>query len=494
MVCILTGPQHLFEFVNEAHVRVLGFDSTGQTVREAQSESVEVHGILDNVYQTGKTAELHEIPVTLGGRLRYFNLTYAARRDDENKVNGVMILGTEITEQVLSRAELEHAKREAELASDAKSIFLANMSHEIRTPLGAITGFSDLLLRTFPDNSAASGYISRIKRNSAQLGRLIDELLDLSKIEAKRLDIERMPVNLSAAIEDAFSAVSLQAKEKGLEFIVNRLTPIPELAMTDPTRFRQILINLVGNAIKFTERGKVSVDLSVQKKAEQNFLALSVSDTGIGLSADQQARLFQPFAQADNSITRKYGGTGLGLALSRELARLLGGDVLLEKSLVNQGSTFVVTVALGTDAEIKEANRPRKSEIAADNSILKDYRILVVDDSIDNQELMGFYLDQVQAKYEFAGDGEEAVKKTQSAQYDLILMDLQMPKMDGYTAFKAIRGQGNRIPIIAVTAHALKTERDKCFEAGFNEYVTKPINFQFLFDLMKKLMMKAPSA
>ena len=291
MVCILTGPEHRFEFVNDAHVKALTFDASGQTVREAQPESVEVHGILDRVYETGVTAELHEIPVTLGDRLRYFNLTYAARKNDHGDINGVMILGTEVTEQVLNRSELEHSRAIAENANDAKSTFLANMSHEIRTPLGAIMGFSDLLEGTLSEKTTANHYISRIKRNSTQLGRLIDELLDLSKIEAKRLDVERIPVELNSAIEDAFAAVSFQAKEKGLKFTVNRSNSIPEKILTDPTRFRQILINLVGNAIKFTDTGSVTVDMDSKSKGDNVVLEVSISDTGIGFKSRSTKRI-----------------------------------------------------------------------------------------------------------------------------------------------------------------------------------------------------------
>jgi two-component system CheB/CheR fusion protein len=488
MVCILTGPLHLFEFVNEAHVRALGFDATGKTVREAQPESIEVHGILDRVYQTGVTAELNEIPVTLGDRLRYFNLTYAAKRNDDDEINGVMILGTEATEQVLSRSELERARYLAENASEAKSTFLANMSHEIRTPLGAIMGFSDLLVGSFPENSSANNYISRIKRNSGQLGRLVDELLDLSKIEAKRLDVELSSVDLNNAMEDAFAAVSLQAKEKGLVFTIIRLTDIPEKVLTDPTRFRQILINLVGNAIKFTETGSVTVELAATHKLSQTFLEVRITDTGIGLNPDQQKNLFQPFTQADPSITRKYGGTGLGLALSRELARLLGGDIALIRSAPNNGSTFMLTIALGTAEEITEATKPSAKISSSGQSSFAGRKILVVDDSPDNQDLVGLYLDQVNAEYEFASDGEEAIQKIKLGSYDLVLMDLQMPKLDGYTALKRLREDGFHLPVIALTAHALKSEREKCVAAGFNDYVTKPIHLQSLIEAMKRLV------
>jgi two-component system CheB/CheR fusion protein len=477
MVCILSGPDHLFEFVNEAHVKALGFDATGKTVREAQPESVEVHGILDNVYRTGKTAELHEIPITLGDRLRYFNLTYAARRDNEGQINGVMILGTEITHEVVNRTELSRAREEAEKANSTKTRFLANMSHEIRTPLGAIIGFSDLLTQVFPDNETAQNYISRISRNSKQLSRLIDELLDLSKIEANCLHIDRLPMDLNPAIEDVLSAVTLQAHEKGLGFELQKLGELPDQVVTDATRFRQVLINLIGNAVKFTQKGKVTVTLRHFSKDQMDTLEVRVCDTGIGLTQEQVSRLFKPFSQADPSITRQFGGTGLGLALSRELARLLGGDIQLEKTEPNVGSVFCFTIQYPQTRIVAATTRTNPSGLLADDlKKLANRRVLIVDDSADNHVLVSLYLDRAKILHAPAYDGAEAVKMALESEFDLILMDLQMPKMDGLTAVARLRSAGYKQPIIALTAHALRIERERCLANGFNGYVTKPID------------------
>ena len=421
--------------------------------------------------------------------------------DETGRPVRVYGVNVDITERKVIQEKLEEAKLAAERASHAKTAFLTNMSHEIRTPLGAIIGFSELLSSALPVDEKAQGYIERISRNSAQLSRLIDELLDLSKIEANRLEIERVPVDLTAAIEDAFAAIAHRAAEKGLEFEDRRLSNLPRFVRTDPTRVRQILINLVGNAVKFTEKGKITIETRVVHRAsgregaqsggqvDLQFLEMRVTDTGIGLDEIQQRQLFNPFTQADASITRKYGGTGLGLSLSRQLARLLGGDIVLEKSALGKGTTFKFTLSLAPMEE-----HARHQEVAAGGASEKSGRavlngnlILIVDDSTDNQVLVSRFLDRAEASYDVANNGEEAVAMAKKRNYDLILMDLQMPKMDGYSAHAAIRAQGFRNPIVALTAHALKSERDRCYNEGFTSYITKPINPKILVQTIAEL-------
>ena len=502
MVCILSGPEHRFEFVNEAHIKALGFDATGKTVFEAQPESVEVHGLLDGVYRTGITAELTEIPVTLGDRIRYFNLTYAARFDLNGQVNGVMILGTEISHEVLYRIELqaakddaEKARRAAESANESKTRFLANMSHEIRTPLAAVLGFSELLKgRTKPEDADAEIQLDRISRNATQLGRLIDELLDLSKIEAERLEIERTNFNVQTALQDALASVSLMAEQKGLAFKQIFKTEIPKIITTDATRFKQILTNVIGNAVKFTEKGRVEVHVEKFDSHGKHYLRIHVKDTGIGLTAEQKNKLFEAFMQADPSVTRKYGGTGLGLVLSRQLARLLGGDLTLEQSELGAGSTFLINIEIGIqEANGKDLQESREQNLAAnDKNILAGHEILVVDDSVDNQTIISLFLTNVGAKIEIANNGLEAVEKMAAKKYDAVLMDIQMPVMDGYQSLQTVRAQGYDHPIIALTAHAMKDEKERCLASGFTDYMSKPINrallVQRLSDIIKSKM------
>jgi two-component system CheB/CheR fusion protein len=485
MVCILYGPEHTFEFVNEAHVRVLGFDATGMTVRKAQPESIEVHGILDDVYRTGVTAELNEISITLGEHLRYFNLTYAARHDDAGKVIGVMILGTEVTDQVQARQDLKLAKDESEIAraaaeaaSESKTRFLANMSHEIRTPLAAILGFSDLLQATLQDiDDEALDYLNRVSRNATHLGRLIDELLDLSKIEADKLDIERLEFDLMAAIEDSMSSVAHKAAEKGLVFQKSAGGEVPQFLISDPTRFRQILTNVIGNAVKFTDEGHVQIFLEQKKTGDQSFLLVRVSDTGIGLTPEQRQNLFQRFVQADNSVTRKYGGTGLGLVLSKKLAQLMGGDLEVDSSELGRGSSFLLTLPITTSEEWTLLRGQKNPEsLPQVHQPLKDKLILIVDDAPDNQTIIRIFITKAGGQVEIANNGLEAVEKMKQKTYDLVLMDIQMPVLDGYGALNKALENGYTAPIVALTAHALKDEKEKCLEAGFRDYLSKPVN------------------
>lgn len=470
MVCILSGPDHLFEFVNEAHIKVLGFDATGMTVREAQPESVEVHGILDEVYLTGKTAELVEIPVTVTDRLRYFNLTYAARHDSKGQVNGVMILGIEITDQVLARQNLLKAIDASTAANEAKSRFLANISHEIRTPLSAIIGFSELIQPILENSKEGKSYLERISRNAAQLSRLIDELLDLSKIEAEKLEIEQVAIDINKIMEDVFSTMELRAREKSIDLRLRWQSERPGCLVTDPLRFSQILTNIIGNAIKFTETGGVLVQLETQ----ENILSVRVSDSGIGLDTEQQQRIFEPFVQADSSVSRKYGGTGLGLPLSKKLAQLLGGDLILEKSVPGKGTVFRIDIKInGPATQVKPA---LIQESAIEANALSGKKILVVDDSEDNRTIANLFLQTAGAHCVEATNGEEAIQLVQQECFDIVLMDLQMPILDGYQAMYQLKKMHFQKPVIALTAHALKAEKDHCIQAGFSQYLTKPVD------------------
>lgn len=470
MVCILSGPHHIFKFVNESHIKALGFDATGMTVRESQPESVEVHCILDNVYRTGKTAELHEIPVTLGHMIRYFNLTYAARHDSEKNISGVMILGTEVTEQVLNRLELKRAKEFAQNANEAKTRFLANMSHEIRTPLSAILGFGELLRGYIQNHPQALDYIHRISRNASQLSRLIDELLDLSKIEAEKLEVEHETIDLDSLLDDVLSTLKLRAQEKSIHLRLNWVTPKPSKVVVDPLRLSQILSNVIGNAIKFTLKGSIFVELGFK----DNQLKIRVIDTGIGIPIAEQLRIFLPFVQADTSVTRKYGGSGLGLALSKKLAQLLGGDLILEKSTPETGTTFKIYINIAN--VISETKKSIQKPIIISDQPLLGKKVLIVDDAPDNRVIANIFLQNAGAFCEEAENGQEGIDRALKDNFDIVLMDIQMPVLDGYQAMAKLTKLSYKKPVIALTAHALNDEKVRCMKAGFTDYVTKPIN------------------
>lgn len=396
---------------------------------------------------------------------------------------------TDITARRRADEELKHAKQTADSANEAKTAFLANMSHEIRTPLAAISGFSELLEDLLPDNATAKDYLNRILTNAHQLRSLIDELLDLSKVEANRFEVEKIQVNLSKVMEDAFATISLKANEKGISFIERKLTPIPNFILSDENRLRQILVNVLGNAVKFTERGQVEVALRTFKSGEKEFLEVAVLDTGIGISNEQMARLFEPFTQADATVSRRFGGTGLGLSLSRRLARLLGGELKLVRSELGMGSEFALTLDITekpSESSVEPAIQPAAAP-ADKSKVLAGKRILVVDDSPDNQRIVSLFIRGVGGESDIAANGKEGVQLALSQSYDVVLMDIQMPVMDGFQAMKVLQEKNYSKPVVALTAHAMREERERCLKAGFTEHLPKPIDRVRLIETLAKL-------
>ncbi len=404
----------------------------------------------------------------------------------------------EITQQ---KEELEVLKAIAESANVAKSNFLANMSHEIRTPLAAILGYSELLGRSAQSSGDALDCRGGIQRNIEHLTALVDEILDLSKIEAGKLDVERVIFPLFPALAEIFSPLRERAKASGLGFDVVIDGDIPESISGCPKRLSQILLNVVGNAIKFTERGSVSVIISLVKASPEDprsFLRFAVSDTGCGLTPEQQSRLFRPFSQADSSVTRKYGGTGLGLVLANRLAEALGGGVVLKDSHIDEGSTFVVTIDSGRlDAfrmlrGVKLADFVAKSSATVDlfsasGNELAGVRVLLVEDAMDIQRLMRCFLEAAGAVVTLASNGAEAVAKALEYEFDVVLMDMQMPIFDGYAATKQLRASGYSTPIIALTAKAMVGDREDCLAAGCDEYFAKPVKASLLIELVARI-------
>lgn len=375
-------------------------------------------------------------------------------------------------------ADLEASRAEAERANQAKSAFLANMSHEIRSPLGAIMGFSELLRHTDLTTEERSNYLSIIDRNSTQLLRVIDDILDLAKVEAGKMTIENIEFSLSELLADFASIVGFKARENGIKFELYADTPLPEEIISDPTRIRQILNNAVGNAIKFTPFGSVKLKVSY---AEQ-ILSFEITDTGRGISPEQAKNLFKPFTQADDSTKRKYGGTGLGLTLTKNLCQALGGDFRMVESQLDKGSTFLATLKTITQPqtqiippnEIKFKTTP--SRMALDEQKrFSGIRILLVEDSPDNQILIKLMVQKLGGEIVIGSNGREGVDLALSHEVDVVLMDIQMPEMDGHEAVRTLRASGYKKPIIALTAHAMKEEIDRALESGFSSFATKPI-------------------
>jgi signal transduction histidine kinase/DNA-binding NarL/FixJ family response regulator/HPt (histidine-containing phosphotransfer) domain-containing protein len=406
----------------------------------------------------------------------------------------------------LANATIREAKEAAEQASIAKSRFLANMSHEIRTPLTAILGFAENLLDPATPDRERREAVGTILRNGEHLLEILNDILDLSKIEAGKLAIERIVVSPARLAADVVAIMRVRAEGKGLSLGLRCATAIPETILSDPTRLRQILMNLVGNAIKFTERGGIELRIGLEQPGlseTEPRIRFEVIDTGLGMTAEQVERLFEAFAQADASTARRFGGTGLGLAISRRLARFLGGDVTVD-SEPGRGSTFSITIATGPlDGvpllENPLLDAPGKGPDRIDLSAVRiDARILLVEDSPDSQRLIAAFLRKIGAEVDVADSAREAIDKALAlehspAPYDLVLMDIQMAGLDGFEATRILRKEGFEQPVIALTANAMTGDREACLAAGCNDYAVKPINRAQLAHQIQALVARAGS-
>ena len=426
----------------------------------------------------------------------YADITHRKRAEEENRQYLAQVEQSRdrITQQTMrlirQSEELAQAKDEAEAAARVKSQFLANMSHELRTPLTAILGYADLLS---DEGDLARAQLSGletleiIRSNGRHLQELIDDILNLSKIDAGYMTLEKLQVSPLDVARDVLRLMNLRAGEKGLTLRCEVIYPIPDKITTDLLRVRQVLVNLVGNAIKFTELGRVTLTLMYDLEARQ--LRFSVADTGIGIHPDQMKRLFTPFSQADASMSRRYGGTGLGLSISQRLARLLGGDIQVESQAgVGSAFTFFITVELDPNSRLLTEPEPIAQTVAVPAVVVTpppstsklSGRILLAEDVPANQKLISFLLQKNGASVEVVDNGRFAVENALAAkrtgrEYDLILMDISMPEMDGYAATSALREAGYQGRIIALTAHATDEDRQRCLDSGFDGFATKPI-------------------
>jgi signal transduction histidine kinase/CheY-like chemotaxis protein len=434
----------------------------------------------------------HEIPISVEGGPEVEVLAHAFNEMSAE----IHAYQRDMERRVEERtAELNSARLEAERASQAKTQFLANMSHEIRTPMTAILGFTELILEEATSLPAdAREQLEVIRRNGNHLLALLNDILDIARIEAGRLELEQIPMSPGQLVSEVASSLRMRAKGKGLELGVRFVTPIPDTVDCDPTRVRQVLMNLVGNAIKFTPSGRVDVDLSYDP--QDQVLKLEIRDTGIGIPAEKLPTLFRFFDQVDSSMTRRFGGTGLGLAISKRLAKLLGGDCTAE-SEAGAGSTFTFTcrAPMSRDAELVELAGEALGRVDEERSAAQDEtplsaRILLAEDGHDNQRLISRILRRAGADVVVAQNGRVAIQRMQHEQFDLILMDMAMPEMDGYEATQTLRHMGFSLPIIALTAHAMTSDRARCLEAGCSDYLAKPVDREQLLATIRAELQK----
>lgn len=464
-------PEHLFNFLKSVNQSYQLYDSNRELVDRAMKLSGE------ELFE--KNAKLFEEAARQRSLIN--NIKDAIRTiSPEQEINDddILRIGEILTNTVKERKEfekqLEEARQNAEQSLETRKLFLANISHEIRTPINAISGMSGILADTEISDTQKQ-YVNAIQSSSKSLMVIVNDILDMSKLESGKFSAEFIPFDIRTIVDPLYTSYLLRTDEKGIAFSIEYPEDMPKWVFGDPTRLGQILNNLISNAIKFTDKGKVSLKITFTKKGKINEFCFKVTDTGIGIDQEKLKTIFEFFSQEDNTITRRFGGTGLGLAISKSIAELLGGEINVE-SEKNVGSTFKFCLSM------PEANEQLKNDSIA-HSDLSGQNVLIVEDNELNRFLAVTILKKWNATIHIAENGEEAVAAVKDKNIDIVLMDIQMPIMDGVAAATAIRNElKSNVPIIALTANALESEKEKCWQAGMNEYITKPYNPEFLLE------------
>ncbi len=497
---------------NQQAARLMGFESVEELLSQvdnaydllAPEDHQRARDNLGELMESGILRDIEYRGVRRDGSRFPAEISFSLERDPQGGPKAAILVFRDITIRKEAAALLQRAKETAEAANRAKSTFLTNMSHEIRTPMTAILGFADLLREeiiccpvcaesaTCQRRRVGREAVDTIQRNGEHLLGVINDILDLSKIESEKFQIDPTPCSPIQLVTEVVSMMRVRAAVKHLELKTELACPLPKTVLTDPLRLRQVLVNLVGNAIKFTDQGEIRLAVRLISEPSPPRLCFDVTDTGVGMNEMQVGKLFQPFNQADSSPTRKFGGTGLGLCISKYLAEALGGHIEV-RSEPGKGSTFSVTIDPGPldgsdmiqNAQEALFGRPLTSSATARGRIVLHGRILLAEDGLDNQRLICLLLEKAGADATAVENGQLAVEAALAARdagepFDLILMDMQMPVMDGYEATRQLRQCGYTAPIVALTAHAMAEDCQKCLDAGCDDYATKPIDRQKL--------------
>jgi len=481
-------------FVNDAFCRMFGFEKPkvlGRSFRELQhpDRHAQTLEVFNRVYRTGEPLRSYEYQVTPSSL--FVEQSISLERDASGRPVAFLSIFRDCTARRQAEDATARAREAAESANRAKSEFLANMSHEIRTPMNGIIGMTELALDG-PLTPAQAECLDMIRSQAASLLTIVNDILDFSKIESRRVDFESMPFTLAHAIDEVIKPLSVRAREKGIALGSAIAPGVPPRLLGDPVRLKQILTNVVGNAVKFTEEGSVSLDVSIARQDDRPMLHLRVVDTGIGIPPEKLRAIFEPFRQVDGSMTRRFGGTGLGLAIASTLAELMGGGITVD-SVPGRGSAFDIAlpaIAAPAGMETESAVSAGIAAAARRAAPGRRARILVAEDNIVNQRVAAALLTKRGHSVTVVNNGREAIDALGREQFDLVLMDVQMPEMDGFEATAAIRAlerdTGRRIRIVAMTAHAMTGDRERCLAAGMDDYLSKPIDQRSLYAVVEK--------
>jgi len=471
------------EILNVQQAAIIGHTDEDISTPE---EAAHYRFLDEQVMRTGRSTEIEEVVPVAGGNVHLLSIKFPLL-DANGRLIGIGGIATDITDRVQYQQQLIAATRDAQSARSMQELFLANMSHEIRTPMNGIQGMTDLLLDT-PLDDQQKEFAKVIKRSVNNLLVIVNDVLDFSKIKAGKLAIEKIEFRLKDVLDNIRAMFSHRIAKKGLDLQIVADPSVPESLKGDPYRLNQVLVNLVGNAIKFTDHGWIRIEVTAQERAQDQVnLLFTVADSGIGIPAASLPTIFEHFSQAGLDISRRYGGTGLGLAICQQLLQLQGGEISVY-SKENEGATFQFRLTYGYNRIAPVA--PVAAVLADYSQCLAGKRFLVAEDNEVNQQLVDHVLRKGGGEVQLANNGEEAISwLKKGGNYDLIIMDLQMPVMDGYAATRCIRQELSlSTPIIAMTATALVGEQLRCFESGMNDYMTKPFEFAELYKRITALL------